>query len=89
MLIRVSPQWQVTIPRAFRRHIGPSRLIEARIEHAALMLRPIMVETVEEAARMFGPDGVTQEVLVEALRVIERRRAKAAAAEAASSVPGL
>ncbi|MDO9711354.1 hypothetical protein [Paracraurococcus lichenis] len=80
MIIRVSPQWQVTIPKPFRRAFAHTRRVEARPEDGGLMLRPILADSVTTAAEMFGPEGVTQQVLVEALRIVERRRRRAAEA---------
>jgi hypothetical protein len=79
MIIRVSPQWQLTIPKALRPPLGAVRQMEARIEQRALVLRPLMAESVEAAARQFAPHGITAEVLFEAFRVIEAKRLKAAA----------
>jgi hypothetical protein len=78
VLIRISPQWQVTIPKAFRPQFGPARLAEARLERMALMLRPVLAETPTEAARMFRPEGITTEVLLAAMQIVERRRQREA-----------
>ncbi|MBV1800174.1 hypothetical protein [Siccirubricoccus sp. G192] len=44
MIIKVSPQGQVTIPRALRARLGDVRRMEARIEREALVLRPILAD---------------------------------------------
>jgi hypothetical protein len=87
MLIRISPQWQITIPKAFRERFGPSRQAEARFERMALVLRPVLADGVLQGSAMFRPEGITTEVLVAALDLVERRRrrdAERAAAESAS-----
>ena len=77
MLIRISPQWQITIPRAFRERFGTSRQAEARMERMALMLRPVLADSAVAGAQMFRPEGITTEVLVAALDLVERRRREA------------
>ncbi|MDB5374846.1 MAG: hypothetical protein JWP04_3488 [Belnapia sp.] len=74
MIIRISPQWQVTIPKAFRQRIGAARQMEARMEQAALVLRPVLAPSPDWVEQRFAAEGITREVLWEAMRVIEQRR---------------
>lgn len=76
MIIRVSPQGQITIPKALRTQLGPCRRMEARVERMALVLRPILADTPEQGERMWGAEGITAEVLMQAIRIVEARRAK-------------
>jgi bifunctional DNA-binding transcriptional regulator/antitoxin component of YhaV-PrlF toxin-antitoxin module len=81
MIIRISPQWQLTIPSAFRPQLGLARRMEARVERGALVLRPVISDSVADVARHFAPEGITPEVLWEAMRVVEAKRRKAAEGE--------
>ena len=74
MVIRISPQWQVTIPRAYRPQLGSTGQLEAQLEEGALVLRPVLAPSAEWAERHFMPEGITREVLWEAMRLIESRR---------------
>lgn len=78
MLIRISPQWQVTIPKALRPHFGPARMVEARMENMALTLRPVLASTARDGAALFAAEGITTEVLMAALALVEKRRRAAA-----------
>ncbi len=82
MIVKVSPQGQVTIPKALRAALGNVRRMEARIERQCLVLRPVMADSVEDAVRQYGAEhAITIEVMQEALRVVhERRRAERRAA---------
>ena len=80
MIIRVSPQWQVTIPKSLRARLGRPRQMEARLERASLVLTPILMESVESAERSLRPEGITAEVLLVAMDIVAARRRKAAAA---------
>jgi hypothetical protein len=82
MLIRISPQWQVTIPKALRPHFGPARQVEARMENMALVLRPVLASTASDGAALFAAEGITTEVLMAAMAVVERRRRTAALRQA-------
>lgn len=78
MIIRVSPQWQVTIPAEFRREFGAAKQVEAGMENQALILRPILADSVDAADRLYAPQGITREVLYEAVLLVEKRRQQAA-----------
>jgi hypothetical protein len=77
MLVRVSPQWQITIPTALRPAFGQARQAEARMEHGVLVVRPVIAPSPDWVENQFAPQGITKEVLWEAMRVIEARRRKA------------
>jgi hypothetical protein len=47
---------------------------------AKLTLLPVFGTDIEEAARQYGKVGITAEVLAEAMRIVDRRRAEKAAA---------
>jgi bifunctional DNA-binding transcriptional regulator/antitoxin component of YhaV-PrlF toxin-antitoxin module len=83
MLIRVSPQWQITIPKSLRSQLGKPKHMEARIERGRLVLTPVISEDPASVAKAFKPEGVTTEVLMEAMELIARRR-KSAEDETAS-----
>ena len=74
VLLKVSPQGQVTLRRATREALKHPRHLEAWIENGTLMLRPAVSATLAEAEAMFGKQGITRDVLVEALRIVKRRR---------------
>lgn len=85
MIIRVSPQWQVTIPKSLRARLGQPRQMEARLDRMSLVLTPILMPSVEAAERELRPEGITAEVLVVAMDLVAARRRKAAAAAAAAA----
>ncbi|MBR0651118.1 hypothetical protein GXW78_15710 [Roseomonas terrae] len=72
-LLKVSTQGQVTLRRAVRKALGDPRHLEARIENGALVLRPAIAATLDEAVLLFGKQGITRDVLVEALRAVKAR----------------
>jgi hypothetical protein len=78
VLLKVSPQGQVTLRRAMRAALKHPRHFEARIENGALVLRPALAASPAEAEALFGTQAITREVLVEALRVVRDRRARKA-----------
>ena len=77
MLIRVSPQWQITIPAALRREFGRVAQAEVRMERGVMIVRPVIAASADWMESQFAPQGITKEVLWEAMRVIEGRRRKA------------
>ena len=42
MLVRVSPQWQITIPAALRARFDQTKQAEVRMENGVLMVRPVI-----------------------------------------------
>jgi hypothetical protein len=77
MLIRVSPQWQITIPSALRGEFGQVAQAEVRMERGVMMVRPVIAPSADWVESNFAPQGITKEVLWEAMRVIEGKRRKA------------
>ena len=77
MLVRASPQWQLTIPKALRARFGPVQQAEINLEDGVLMVRPVVAPSPDWVERQYAPQGITKEVLWEAMRVIEGRRRKA------------
>ena len=74
-VFKVSPQRQVTLSKAVLAAMGDPRLLAAELKGEVLTLRP--AHPLEaEMQRQLAENGLTQDVLVEALRVIERRRAR-------------
>lgn len=73
VLLKVSPQGQVTLRRGVREALGNPRHLECWMEGGVLMLRPALSATLEEAEALFGEQGITRDVLVEALRLVRRR----------------
>lgn len=78
MLVRVSPQWQITIPKALRRRFGQVRQAELRMEDGVLMVRPVLAPSAEWVESSFAPQGITREVIWEAMGLIEARRRRKA-----------
>ena len=85
MIIRVSPQWQVTIPKSLRTRLGSPKQMEARLDRMSLVLTPIVMDSVETAERALRPEGITAEVLVMAMDLVAARRRKQAAAASAAA----
>jgi hypothetical protein len=88
MIIRVSPQWQVTIPKSLRGRLGTPKQMEARLDRMSLVLTPILLDSPQAAEAALRPDGVTAEVILVAMDIVaaRRRKASAAAATAAATV---
>ncbi len=75
MILKLSSQGQLTLSQKLRRQLGNPRFFEARLRGNTLILEPVIKLTTEEAEREFGPHGITKEVLMEALRIVDRKRA--------------
>ena len=75
MILKLSSQGQLTLSQKLRRHLGNPRHFEARLRGKTLILEPVTKLTIDEAVQKYGPHGITQEVLIEALRVVEKRKA--------------
>lgn len=73
-ILKVSPQGQVTLRKDVLAALRHPRSLEAWIEDGTLMLRPAMSATLDEAAAVFGKQGITRDVLVEALRIVKQRQ---------------
>jgi hypothetical protein len=74
VILKVSPQGQVTLRRDVMTALKQPRHLEAWVENGTLMLRPAVAATLEAAEGMFGKQGITRDVLVEALRIVRRRQ---------------
>lgn len=74
VILKVSPQGQVTLRRDVMAALKQPRHLEAWVENGTLMLRPAASATLAEAEAMFAKQGITRDVLVEALRIVKRRQ---------------
>lgn len=89
MVLKVSSQRQLTLSKALLGQLGNPRYLEAEVVDGALVLRPALKATLAEAELLYGRHGITQDVLMAALRIVERRKAKAAQdAEGAGQASG-
>lgn len=73
ILLKVSRQGQVTLRREVRVALGNPTWLECWMEDRTLKLRPAICATLEEAETMFGRQGITRDVLVEALKIVKAR----------------
>lgn len=81
-VLKLSRQRQLTLTRAVVEALGSPRFLEAEVQpDRTLLLRPALRMTLAEAEEAFGAHGITKEVLVEALRTVERRKKAARAQE--------
>jgi hypothetical protein len=79
-LLKVSRQGQLTLTRKVLQALGNPRHLQAELRpDGTLLLRPALKMTLDEAA--FVAEGITKEVLVEALRILKRREKAAREAE--------
>ncbi|WP_198369588.1 hypothetical protein [Roseomonas rosulenta] len=72
-ILKVSPQGQVTLRRDVLAALRNPRMLEAWVEKGTLMLRPALSGSLAEAEAIFAKQGITRDVLVEALRIVQRR----------------
>jgi hypothetical protein len=77
VLLKVSPQRQITVPDRLYALMGRPSHVVARIVKKDLILQPALGLTLVEAERQMRKHGITSEVLEEALRIVDRK-AKAA-----------
>ena len=81
-LLKVSRQGQLTLTRPVLQALGNPRHFQAEVQPGrTLLLRPALKMTLDEAADAFAGEGITAEVLTEALRILKRRKAAAREAE--------
>ncbi|WP_203070124.1 hypothetical protein [Falsiroseomonas ponticola] len=73
VLLKLSPQNQITLRKDLRAALGPCSHVEVEPVKGGLMLRPAIGLTMEEARAAYGKHGFTEEVLAEALRIVQRR----------------
>ncbi len=76
VILKVSPQGQVTLRREVREALRHPRHLEAWVENGTLMLRPAVSATLEEAEGLFGKQGITRDVLIEALKIVRARKGR-------------
>lgn len=76
VILKVSPQGQVTLRREVMVALNRPRHLEAWMEQGTLMLRPAVAATLAEAEGMFAQQGITRDVLIEALRIVKKRQAR-------------
>ena len=89
MILRVSSQGQVTLPYALREKLNFPDHFSATLESSdRLVLEPCEKLTLDEAELRYGRHGITQEVLIEALRVLKKREKEAAQAKEEAAVAG-
>lgn len=69
-VLKVSSQGQVTLRREVRAALGNPRHLECWVDDGTLMLRPALSATLDEAAGMLGKQGITRDVLIEALKIV-------------------
>lgn len=73
VLLKISPQSQITLRKELRAALGPCSHIEVETVKGGLMLRPAAAMTMEQAQAIYGSHGFTAEVLKEALSIVKRR----------------
>ncbi|WP_439550657.1 hypothetical protein [Falsiroseomonas sp.] len=74
VLLKISPQNQITLRRDLRAMLGPCSHVEVEPVKDGLMLRGAVAMSIEQAQAVYGQHGFTQEVLREALMIVKRRR---------------
>lgn len=88
-LLKVSRQGQLTLTRPVLAALGNPRHLQAEVRpDRTLLLRPALKMTLDEAEAAFAGEGITKEVLVEALRILKRREKAAREAEAGRTEGG-
>lgn len=76
VLLKISPQSQITLRKDLRAALGPCSHVEVEVEavKGRLILRPAAGLTLDEAREAYGKHGITVEVLKEALTIVKRRQ---------------
>ena len=74
VILKVSSQGQVTLRRDVMAALRQPRHLEAWVENGTLMLRPAVSATLKDAETMFAKQGITRDVLIEALRIVKKRQ---------------
>ncbi len=77
VLLKISPQNQITLRRDLRAMLGPCSYVEVEPVKGGLMMRGAVAMTLEEAQQVYGRHGFTVEVLREALSIVQRRQGPA------------
>lgn len=86
-LLKISPQGQVTLPVALWQEIGRPSHVVAEYVNPNLILKPAWGMTLAEAEARFRKEGITAEVLKEALRIVDRKARERAAKAGAGEQP--
>jgi hypothetical protein len=73
ILLKVSSQRQVTLPKHLYELIGSPSYFEAELVNKELVLRAGLMMTLAEAEESYGKHGITRDVLKEALKIVARR----------------
>lgn len=74
VLLKLSSQRQLTLPKTLVERMGSPSYFEALLVKGELILRPGLKMTLAEAEEAYGRHGITQEVLREALRIVAGRK---------------
>jgi hypothetical protein len=74
-ILKLSSQRQLTLTKGLVEAMGQPSYFEAELVNRDLVLRPALKETLAEAEERFAKHGITRDVLAEALRIVERRKA--------------
>ena len=75
MVLKLSSQRQLTLPKTVVEEMGSPSYFEAVFVNRELVLRPGLKMTLAEAEEAFRKHGITREVLKEALRIVDGRKA--------------
>ncbi len=75
MMLKLSPQRQLTLPKTVVELMGSPSYFEAVIVNGDLVLRPGLKLTLAEAEEALRKHSITRDVLKEALRIVERKQA--------------
>jgi hypothetical protein len=73
IVLKLSSQGQLTLPKALVAMMGSSSYFEAELVKDELVLRPGLKMTLAEAEEAFRAHGITRAVLREALRIVAAR----------------
>lgn len=73
VVLKLSPQRQLTLPRALVEAMGSPSYFEAVLVNKDLVLRTAVKMTLAEAEAAYGKHGITREVLREALKIVAKR----------------
>jgi hypothetical protein len=77
MIVRVSVQRQVILPKMIYEELGQPRHLVTRLRGSALMMEPAIMPSDGDAMALLAREGITCDVLKEALRIVGARNAAA------------
>jgi hypothetical protein len=78
LLMKLSSQRQLTLPKVVWQAMGSPLWFEAQLVRRDLVLRHAEKMTLEQAERVYGRHGITQDVMAEALKIVAAREKEAA-----------